>query len=131
MPIKPENRKRYPENWNEISLSIRKRANFTCECTGECGSDHGDRCSAPHMEKVIRSFSFPEMWEPAVRGDALDRVITIILTTAHLDHTPENCDPENLRAFCQRCHLLYDQDEHKRSATKTRRKKHNQPKEIK
>jgi 5-methylcytosine-specific restriction endonuclease McrA len=32
----------------------------------------------------------------------------IILTIAHLDHTPENCARENLRALCQKCHNGYD-----------------------
>ena len=32
----------------------------------------------------------------------------IVLTVAHLDHTPENCADENLRAWCQRCHNRYD-----------------------
>lgn len=32
----------------------------------------------------------------------------IVLTIAHLDHTPEHCDPSNLRALCQRCHNRYD-----------------------
>ena len=31
-----------------------------------------------------------------------------MLTVAHLDHVPENCDPDNLRALCQRCHNAYD-----------------------
>jgi hypothetical protein len=36
------------------------------------------------------------------------RIVRIVLTVAHLDHTPENCDPSNLRAWCQRCHNRYD-----------------------
>jgi len=32
----------------------------------------------------------------------------VVLTIAHLDHTPENCERENLRALCQRCHNRYD-----------------------
>jgi len=27
---------------------------------------------------------------------------------AHLDHQPENCARENLKALCQRCHNAYD-----------------------
>lgn len=36
------------------------------------------------------------------------RIIRIVLTVAHLDHRPENNDPTNLKALCQRCHLRYD-----------------------
>jgi 5-methylcytosine-specific restriction endonuclease McrA len=32
----------------------------------------------------------------------------IVLTIAHLDHVPENCGRENLRALCQKCHNKYD-----------------------
>lgn len=32
----------------------------------------------------------------------------VILTIAHLDHTPENCADDNLRAWCQKCHNAYD-----------------------
>jgi hypothetical protein len=32
----------------------------------------------------------------------------VVLTIAHLDHIPENCDFDNLRAWCQRCHNTYD-----------------------
>ncbi|MBK8752386.1 MAG: hypothetical protein IPL99_12385 [Candidatus Competibacteraceae bacterium] len=45
----------------------------------------------------------------------------IVLTIAHLDHTPENCDPANLRALCQRCHLAYDATHHAQTAYQTRR----------
>ena len=50
-----------------------------------------------------------------------DPVIRIVLTIAHLDHTPENCQPENLRALCQRCHLAYDAAHHRQTAYRTRR----------
>lgn len=32
----------------------------------------------------------------------------IVLTVAHLDHTPENCADDNLLHLCQRCHNRYD-----------------------
>jgi len=32
----------------------------------------------------------------------------VVLTVAHLDHTPEHCDDANLKAWCQRCHNTYD-----------------------
>lgn len=34
--------------------------------------------------------------------------VKIVLTVAHLDHTPENCADENLKALCQKCHNRYD-----------------------
>jgi hypothetical protein len=39
---------------------------------------------------------------------------------AHLDHTPENCDPANLKAMCQACHLSYDAEHHAETASRTR-----------
>lgn len=38
MPIRPENRDRYPRDWKQISERIRfERAQGRCECEGECG----------------------------------------------------------------------------------------------
>ena len=34
--------------------------------------------------------------------------IKVVLTVAHLNHTPEDNRRENLRALCQACHLAYD-----------------------
>lgn len=36
------------------------------------------------------------------------RYVKVVLTVAHLDHTPENCADDNLKAWCQRCHNIYD-----------------------
>ena len=101
MPFK---RELYPKNWKEISLKIRNRANWACECKGECGS-HDGICSA------LGGVAHP------ITGSK------VILTVAHLDHNPSNCDEGNLRAYCQRCHLNYDKHHHAKNAAETRRRK--------
>lgn len=95
MPIQPENRDRYPANWREISERIRwGRARGRCEW---CGVRHGDR-------------------NPATGA-------VVVLTVHHLDHTPENCAPENLVALCQRCHLNADRKLHIQNARANLRKR--------
>jgi hypothetical protein len=86
MPIKPENRHRYPKNWHtEIRPAILARAGHCCE-----GSPLYPDCRAanyaPHPVTGKR----------------------VVLTTAHLNHQPEDVRPENLKAWCQRCHTTYD-----------------------
>lgn len=86
MPIRPEERARYPRDWSRISRDIRQnRARWVCESV-----PGGERCLAVHGEA-----------HPMTGAK-------VILTVAHLDHQPENCAPENLRALCQRCHNRYD-----------------------
>ena len=36
----------------------------------------------------------------------------VVLTVAHLDHNPTNCNDDNLKALCQKCHLSYDAKHH-------------------
>lgn len=43
----------------------------------------------------------------------------VVLTVAHLDHDTTNNRPENLRAWCQRCHLTYDAEHHAANRRKT------------
>lgn len=97
MPIHPDNRDRYPADWPTISLRIKTRAGWRCECEGECGRLHDRRCQH-------------EQWMRAEGSGAM-----VVLTVAHLDHTPENCSEDNLKAMCQRCHLSYDIDHHRQS----------------
>jgi hypothetical protein len=99
MPIRPENRLRYPKDWKRIAEAIRERAGNRCE-----GSPAFPDCRAANGEPH------------PVTGSR------VVLTVAHLDHTPEHCDPQNLRALCQRCHLIYDADHHRRTAYATRRR---------
>jgi 5-methylcytosine-specific restriction endonuclease McrA len=42
-------------------------------------------------------------------NDADHHWIVIVLTIAHVvDDSPENCEPANLAALCQRCHNKHD-----------------------
>ncbi len=70
------------------------------------------RASCPRLE----SLPLAETWA-LVDGDS---VTLIVLTIGHLDHTPENCDDDNLRAWCQRCHNTYDAPH--RAANRRRRR---------
>ena len=42
------------------------------------------------------------------------RTTKVVLATAHLGHNPSNNSPRNLKALCQRCHMLHDREEHRR-----------------
>ena len=103
MPVRPEYAARYPKDWKRISLAIRKRSGGRCECLGECGLHPDHRCVELNGEFAV--------W---AKGK-------IVLTVAHLDHTPENCEDTNLKAMCQRCHLRYDQELHQQHSRETRR----------
>ena len=95
MPIRPENRHRYPKDWKQIRERILKRA--------------GNRCEGSPAYPVCRAINGAELRQ-------LTRA-TVVLTIAHLDHTPENCAAENLRAWCQRCHNTYDAPHRRRHRT--------------
>jgi hypothetical protein len=98
MPIRPENRARYPRDWPVISLARRRAADWTCQ-----GSPAYPTCRARQGEPH------------PVTGSK------VVLTVGHLDHTPENIDITNLKVWCQRCHLTYDAHHHKMTRQATRR----------
>ena len=80
MPIRSENKNRYPKDWKLRSRFIRfYRAKNKCEW---CDAEN----YAPHP--TTGSY--------------------VVLTVAHLDHNPENSNFFNLVALCQRCHNKYD-----------------------
>ncbi len=99
MPISPENKKRYPPDWKEISLAIRARGGNRCEGAPGIYPDCRVENGKPHP----------------VTGSI------VVLTVGHLNHTPEDNRPENLQAMCQRCHLTYDKQHHIETAKKNRR----------
>ena len=81
MPIRPEVKARYPEDWALRSRFVRHyRARNRCEW---CGAANGQ----PHP----------------VTGS------TVVLTCADVhDHRPEAASLLNLAALCQRCHNRHD-----------------------
>ena len=81
MPIKPENKARYPVDWKTRSRFVRfVRARNKCEW---CGAKNHE----PHPITGSR----------------------VVLTTAHVyDRRPEAASLLNLAALCQRCHLNHD-----------------------
>lgn len=128
MPIRAENKNRYPKNWPEISARIRNRAKNAdgVPCCEECGVpnyEYGGRApdgtwhkSLPLGEKLLR-LEWPKAgdyaWCAGYHRSKL-RIVRIVLTTAHLDHTPENVDDSNLKSLCQRCHNRYDAAERRK-----------------
>lgn len=103
MPIRPENRGRYPANWRDVVGQVRARSGDKCE---QCQVANG-------VYRVTYAdgleYTTTDEWQ-AGEIASLDgaKVARIVLTVAHLDHQPENCDLANLRHWCQRCHNRYD-----------------------
>lgn len=146
MPIRAENKALYPSNWREISRQIRERSQHCCEQCGLrnysvgyrdaggafhrlCGNGPCDAAGEGQHWPSLTPISYQEAREFAdhnnSENDGRDaegnRWLVIVLTVAHLDHDPRNCDPSNLKALCQRCHLRYDVEHHGQTAAQTRR----------
>src|SRR3990167_2838810 len=100
MPIKPENRARYPKDWKAVVEKVRERSGDRCE-----GSPAFPDCRVPNGAVGYRDGGrWVQLGESVdAAGLAIDaavddgfKVTRIVLTTAHLDHTPENCELPNL-----------------------------------
>lgn len=133
MPIRESERHRYPADWPEISRRIREGAGQVCEFCGVANYALGAFIGglwhkAEPRGTGLRDDPRPGEMFPCRRGESVvwARVRRIVLTVAHMDHQPENCAAENLKALCQRCHLAYDRPHHLRNAARTRRSKLNQ-----
>lgn len=89
----PMDRKRYPSDWEKIAKKKKELVGWKCEVCGK-------QCRKP--------------------GEPFD-THKRTLTVAHLNHTPEDVRPVNLKAMCAPCHLRYDAQHH----AETRRNKKN------
>ena len=109
----PINRKDYPDNWPAIRAAILTRAGHRCEW-----------CGLPDRAWITRTRAgAATVHVDRLAASAHGKPVLVILTVAHLDHDTKNNDPANLRAGCQRCHLVYDRDQHALNAAQTRRLK--------
>lgn len=134
MPIKPENKARYPSNWKQIRARILDRAGNCCEwCHARnrtriargAGDDADTYMTDDASVYCANTGEF--FGQTHMSNFHVSRMTDIVLTIAHLDHQPENCADENLRALCQRCHLKHDREHHAASAKATRRARLNTP----
>lgn len=121
MPILARYRWLYPFDWPQLSALVRfKRAGGRCE---ECGRPHrqlvyhlGDGRWWDQEGQTRRSGQgrpLPRL-PTLAEDDPTLRTTRVVLAAAHLDHDPTNNRLRNLRALCQRCHMLHDRDEHQR-----------------
>lgn len=140
MPIRPELAPLYPPDWPQISQRIRfERAGGRCE---GCGRPHGRLVfclpdgrwldpAATRTDDMERSASVgaaqslaegPAAWTdrlglptlpPGVDDLVGLRLTRVVTATAHLDHDPTNNADANLRALCQRCHMIHDRTHHR------------------
>ena len=116
-PIRASEQDRYPSDWSQIRARILRRAGGRCEFPMVDGS----RCNAPDLTIVHRSLGNPEVWGlgEVDFGDCYQ--VKVVLTVAHLNHQPEDCADDNLRAGCQLHHLRHDAKHHAMNAARTRR----------
>ena len=116
MPIRPALRGFYPIDWHELSRAIRfRRAGGRCE---GCSRPHGievatiggawlDEDVGVWRDQRGRRTTLP--YQPQVA-----RMTHTRLQCAHVDHDPTHNASRNLRAWCGRCHLAHDREEHRR-----------------
>lgn len=119
----------YHKDWKTIIRpAILERANNKCEfCKARNGEEifrafldgvqvyqyaNGDIHNAETGDYIFSSFY--EDLEPSTRKEN-QKAIKVVLTIAHLDHDTNNNDYSNLKALCQKCHLNYDKEHHKRT----------------
>ena len=119
MPIRPQYKWLYPIDWPQLSAMVRfERAKGRCE---RCGRPHGRQVR--HLgdgrwwdeeEQTWRNGCGRALSRLARIGGGAVRTTKIVLAAAHLDHDPTNNRMRNLKALCQRCHMLHDHEEHQR-----------------
>ena len=102
MPIRPQFRYLYPNDWPQLSATIRfKRAGGQCE---HCGRPHGQ--TVKHLGNDIWWDEQRQVWRNG-QGRALPHLIMrdglsarstrIVLATAHRDHDPTHNRPKKPR----------------------------------
>lgn len=151
MPIRPENRGRYPADWQEVRARILTRAGHCCEWCGvpqyavgyrdesgrfapNAGNLHCDASGQgehPNGEPLTyaEAREFADLYNDCVGAggakcdDDGRRWVVIVLTVAHVENPdPSDCRDENLAALCQRCHNRHDLPMRGANAHETRRR---------
>jgi hypothetical protein len=124
MPVKQENKHRYPKNWKDIALQVKTEVDWKCQ---HCGKP----CRKPGqewMDFVLELLNSGSAWHEktcdySTKDEPIERPQRFTLTVAHHpDPNPENCDRSNLLALCAPCHLKLDANLHAANAAATRKR---------
>lgn len=137
-------KKRYPKDWDAISLRVREQAGNKCQ---QCGVPNGLLIYRNNEDSSKYVYFNPDgdlITNEGVKLDIRDGAdnfaiepTRVVLTVAHLGapypdgtpgdkHNKHDVRPENLAAMCQRCHLLYDMQDHIAARKRNRLKKKQQ-----
>jgi len=108
-------RRLYPANWNAIARAIKDAADWTCQ---QCGRPCRRPGETPHDFEERIAETFAETWAADLYEEVEDDEFGLIsvpkklgrftLTVAHLNHRPEDCRIQNLKALCAPCHCRMD-----------------------
>lgn len=120
MPIRPELRHFYrtPE-WIEAREAVARRSEGRCEWCGVRDGAVGVRTPSGVFVEALQPCGVGQLvlttWGTVV-------AFRIVLTTAHLDHNPEQLPQlDRLAHLCQRCHNKHDAPQ--RAANRRRRRR--------
>lgn len=101
----PMQRDRYPANWDEIALSVKQFAKWTCQHCGKPCFHPGEKI--PDLLTRLSKTWIEQMLEEE-NGVTVCKPQRFRCTVAHLDQNPSNNDLANLAALCAPCHLKHD-----------------------
>lgn len=119
MPIRKELRHHYGAAWRETRKAILARAGHCCEWCGRPNRRdvYVFACGCWSILHGWTNASEVKLWRHeqllcgGVHHELHSRLVTTILTIAHLNHTPGDDRHENLAALCQRCRCRHKKKE--------------------
>lgn len=111
----PVDMKAYGPEWPEIRAEILARERNRCKFCGVANGAVGARdVNGAWVPKAVIELMEPvDMFETERLkrfGRVQVKIITIVLTIAHLDHDITDHNRDRLAALCQACHNNYDKD---------------------
>ena len=89
----------YPADWPEIARAVKEAAEWRCERCGHCDDPARRVVGEPGRKVPSGRLPCDEHCTHASNGKQRS------LTVHHLDGDKANCEPWNLAALCQVCHL--------------------------
>jgi hypothetical protein len=100
----PMDRRLYPPDWEAIATGIKDEVDWCCESCGRT-------CIRPGESRddfMARICSTGDLTTCPAVAEYREFPRRYLLTVAHLNHVPSDCDRENLKALCAPCHCRYD-----------------------